>query len=255
MENYSPEHFGKAAADYYDDHLVQREPPSGTAVELLAKLTGDSRRLLEIGAGTGRFAIPLAAIGVEVVAVDISQAMLDRLTDHAQAEALEVATHALDATRTLPPGEFGVIGYFFNTLFMVGDRERQGETLRLAAAQLGSGGRVVVEAFVPNESMFGVGCSNDIRVLRITPDSLVLTARVVTKQMQTVDVQEVVFTNGEVRLIPHVMNYLSLAELDELCRDAGLELVERWQDWAGSPWQPGSKNAVSIYGAVSAGTR
>jgi hypothetical protein len=99
--------------------------------------------------------------------------------------------------------------------------------------------------------MFGEGTSSDFRVLRVTLDSVVMAARVVTKEAQTVDVQEIVMADGDVKLIPHVMYYLSLAQLDELCGQVGLKLVERWQDWAKTPLQPDSKNAISVYGKVN----
>jgi SAM-dependent methyltransferase len=251
MDNYSPDQFGNVAADYYDNYLVQREPPSDSVIELLMQLAGKSRRLLEVGAGTGRFAIPLAKAGVKVTAVDISHSMLGKLVGRALAEGMELPAYALDATRTLPPGQFEVIGYFFNTLFMVGDRNCQRESLRLAAAQLSNSGYVVVEAFVPSQSMFGEGTSSDFRVLQVTLESVVMAARVVTKETQTVDVQEIVMADGDVKLIPHVMYYLSLAQLDELCGQVGLKLVERWQDWAKTPIQPDSKNAISVYGKAN----
>ncbi|MDX6582107.1 MAG: hypothetical protein QOI10_1291 [Solirubrobacterales bacterium] len=53
--------------------------------------------VLELGAGTGRVALELAAAGAEVVALDSSQALLDQLRDRAAERRLVIETVCLDA--------------------------------------------------------------------------------------------------------------------------------------------------------------
>lgn len=65
-----------AIADAYDG---QRALPAGVAVQIataIVTLAGANSRILELGVGTGRIAVPVAAAGVRVVGVDISAAML-----------------------------------------------------------------------------------------------------------------------------------------------------------------------------------
>jgi 2-polyprenyl-3-methyl-5-hydroxy-6-metoxy-1,4-benzoquinol methylase len=55
---------------------------SGKAqADMLATVIPDGAKVLDFGCGDGRVAIPMAALGYEVTAVDASQNMLDRLTD------------------------------------------------------------------------------------------------------------------------------------------------------------------------------
>lgn len=57
---------------------------SGRAqADTLATVIPDGAKVLDFGCGDGRVAIPLAALGYEVTAVDSSQNMLDRLTERA----------------------------------------------------------------------------------------------------------------------------------------------------------------------------
>jgi SAM-dependent methyltransferase len=71
------------AADYYDRTRALSPPAMQRVVELLmAELAGEGP-CLEIGIGTGRIAVPLFRSGIEIVGVDISQAMLDRLVANA----------------------------------------------------------------------------------------------------------------------------------------------------------------------------
>ncbi|CAH9419507.1 hypothetical protein SGL43_06562 [Streptomyces globisporus] len=67
--------------------------------EMLATVIPDGAKVMDFGCGDGRVAIPMAAHGFEVTAVDASQNMLDRLTDRApdvttvQADADGIAGH------------------------------------------------------------------------------------------------------------------------------------------------------------------
>ena len=66
---------------------------------MLASVVPDGAKVMDFGCGDGRVAIPLAALGYDVTAVDSSQRMLDRLADRApdlttvQADADGVASH------------------------------------------------------------------------------------------------------------------------------------------------------------------
>ncbi|MFK0182316.1 class I SAM-dependent methyltransferase [Streptomyces xanthochromogenes] len=57
---------------------------SGQAqADMLATVLPDGAKVMDFGCGDGRVAIPMAALGYEVTAVDSSQRMLDRLTERA----------------------------------------------------------------------------------------------------------------------------------------------------------------------------
>jgi SAM-dependent methyltransferase len=69
------------AADFYDETrgFPPGEVPQIAALFVHAGNLSPSSRVLEIGVGTGRIALPLAAHVREIVGVDLSRAMLDRL--------------------------------------------------------------------------------------------------------------------------------------------------------------------------------
>lgn len=58
----------------------------------------DGGRVLDFGCGDGRLAIPLALLGFDVVAVDSSPEMLERLAANALDQDVEVATVLSDGT-------------------------------------------------------------------------------------------------------------------------------------------------------------
>jgi ubiquinone/menaquinone biosynthesis C-methylase UbiE len=64
--------YDRASADMFDPAVLD------PAVELLARLAGGGPAL-ELGIGTGRLALPLAARGVDVHGIDLSPAMVSQL--------------------------------------------------------------------------------------------------------------------------------------------------------------------------------
>jgi SAM-dependent methyltransferase len=101
------------AAGYYDK---TRALPAATMADLtglLAAELADRQPCLEIGVGTGRFALPLRAAGIAMAGTDISAAMLERLAANAAqmpVPASPVPLAQADATR-LPfaAGSFGSV--------------------------------------------------------------------------------------------------------------------------------------------------
>src|SRR5438477_576357 len=69
---------GAALADVYDDLYSDDVLDTERAVRRLRQLAG-AGPVLELGIGTGRLALPLAAGGLRVHGIDASAAMLDRL--------------------------------------------------------------------------------------------------------------------------------------------------------------------------------
>src|SRR5207247_1378908 len=74
------DYFGEEVAARYDETSDDMFEPGvvNATVDFLAELAGDGAAL-ELGIGTGRVALPLAARGVAVHGIDLSEAMVARL--------------------------------------------------------------------------------------------------------------------------------------------------------------------------------
>jgi len=77
MEGYGAKTYGDGIAEVYD-HLQVGRHDTDACVELLAGLAGEGP-VLELGVGTGRVALPLAARGLQVHGIDLSEARVERL--------------------------------------------------------------------------------------------------------------------------------------------------------------------------------
>ena len=67
--------FTQEVAEWYDDYratFYNYEVDAETATETIRKFRSDAKRILEVGVGTGAFAIALAKRGFEVDGIDNS---------------------------------------------------------------------------------------------------------------------------------------------------------------------------------------
>jgi ubiquinone/menaquinone biosynthesis C-methylase UbiE len=92
------------AVGYYDETRGLSPEVQDETVRRLRDALGPAASVIEVGAGTGQIAIPLARSGLRVLAVDLSAPMLRRLEQHARDQGAHVPTVVGDATR-LPIGD------------------------------------------------------------------------------------------------------------------------------------------------------
>jgi SAM-dependent methyltransferase len=249
MEGYDPSTYGERFADVYDDWYGEVSDVAGTVDRIAALAKGGPA--LELGVGSGRIAIPLAARGVEVHGVDTSPAMLARL--HSKPGGAAVHTTVADMA-TLDLGEpppFSVVFVAFNTFFNLTTAAAQQACLERVAALLAPGGSFVLEAFVPAEGAVG----GAVEPRRIAADEVVLTVSTIDTASQTVSGQHVHLSEAGIRLRPWCLRFAPPEELDEMAGAAGLELVERQAGWRDEPFGPDSPAHVSTYRCVRVNDR
>jgi SAM-dependent methyltransferase len=217
------------------------------SVQVLADLAAGGT-VLELGIGTGRVALPLAARGLSVHGIDASEAMVAKLREKPGGDATPVtignfADVAVD-------GAFALVFVVFNTLFNLTSQAEQVRCFHNVARHLTAAGVFVVEAFVPDLS----GFVNDqaVRTVHVTTDSAYLEASVHDPVAQTVRYQYIEITQAGARLYPVPMRYAWPSELDLMARLAGLELRERWGGWDRSPFKASSSAHVSVYARAEA---
>jgi SAM-dependent methyltransferase len=106
-----------------------------------AETPGGAGPVLDVGAGTGRVSLDLAARGISVVALDAEPALLSALTE--RAGGLPVQIVAADARSfDLGDARFGLIIVPMQTLQLLGGPDGRAGFLRSARAHLAPGGVV-----------------------------------------------------------------------------------------------------------------
>lgn len=122
-------------------------------LELFERLAGRSGgAIADLGAGTGRVALHLAAKGHRVTAVDTDAALLAALAERAAARGIEVATAVGDARSLDLPERYGLIIAPMQLLHIVGGENGRRQVLTSVASHLEPGGRfaaVILEEPLP----------------------------------------------------------------------------------------------------------
>lgn len=233
--------FGEDVASRYDDGADMFDPAVvDPAVDLLAELAGDGRAL-ELGIGTGRIALPLAARGVRVAGIDDSEAMVSRLRAKAGAEGIDVTIGDFSTTRA--DGEFSLVYLVFNTIFNLVTQDAQVACFENAAAHLASGGRFLIETHVPDLQRLPLG--QTIVPFRADPGGV--SFDVYDVATQRFSSQHFHFSETGVRATPVEFRYAWPAELDLMARIAGLALEHRFAGWGREPFTALSRAHVSVY--------
>ena len=115
-------------------------------LELWRALAADAGggAVLDVGAGTGRVTLDLAARGIDVVALDSDPTLLAALADRAASASLSVATLAADARAFATDRRFALIIVPMQTIQLLGGADGRAEFLRAARAHLTEDGVVAV---------------------------------------------------------------------------------------------------------------
>jgi SAM-dependent methyltransferase len=235
--------FDEQTAERYDGSTAERFDPAvlDPTVDFLLEHAGGGRAL-ELGIGTGRVAVPLAARGVPVAGIDLSPYMLARLRAKAGAAGIEAVEGDFATTRLA--GTFTLAYLVFNTITNLTTQDEQVACFENVARHLAPGGVFVMEVFVP--------------ILQKLPSGEVFHTFAHDQVRHSFDEYDVVtqvlhshhywhHDDGTYTVHSAPYRYAWPAELDLMARIAGLRLVERWGDWDRSPFTATSEQHVSVW--------
>jgi SAM-dependent methyltransferase len=226
--------YDETSADMFDPALV--EP----VVDFLAELAGGGRAL-ELGIGTGRIALPLAARGVPVHGIELSRAMVAQLRAKSGGEEIGVAVG--DFATTTVEGTFAVAYLVFNTIMNLTTQEEQVACFRNVAAHLDPGGCFVIEVGVPELQRLPPG--ETLRVFDLSETHWGVDEYDVARQGLVS--HHLQLAGDSVERVSMPFRYVWPSELDLMARLAGMRLRERWSGWKRETFTSDSRSHVSVW--------
>jgi SAM-dependent methyltransferase len=213
--------YGESCVEFYDQ-LYREVAPN--LIDRLCELSA-AGRVLELGIGTGRIALPLAARGVDVRGIEGSPSMIERLRGKPGGSELQVVLGNFADGEI--EGPFSLIFSLVSTFFLLRSKEEQQRCFERVARLLGDGGLFVLENFEP----LGAKPLADNGPLN----------------------QQIYLAEHSVETLNGPREYrvrLCCAkpqQLDEMARKAGLRLRERWSNWQRKPYTPSDHSNISVY--------
>jgi SAM-dependent methyltransferase len=250
---------GDTFARLYDLDLVE-DPGDLDLYLALAARTGGP--ILELGGGTGRVAVPLAAAGHEVTAVDIDPAMLGRARRRAKAagaaiggriDFVEADMLGLDLPSA---GSFRLAIIALNSLFLLATRAAQREAFATMARHLASGGLAVVDIWLPDaDDLARFDGRLILEYERRDPEANALVTKIAAAQHDaasgTVNLTSI-YEEGDQGASParyvrrDALRLVSADELLDFAQSAGLEVETLAGGYDLEPLGAGSERAIIV---------
>lgn len=139
----------------YDQIARIYDPWSQSVVEDVSFYVEEAVRaggpVLELGVGTGRIAVPMAAAGVPVIGVDTSEGMLAVARERAELAGVAELVDLRQGDMRDPPveGAFALIAIPFRSLLHMESDDDRRAALRAVRDRLAPDGRFVFDVFTP----------------------------------------------------------------------------------------------------------
>ncbi|HWO26371.1 MAG TPA: class I SAM-dependent methyltransferase [Kofleriaceae bacterium] len=278
IETGSREHYEDAAL--YDYEYRRRRADVTFYRELARRRLGGSGRILELGCGSGRVTVPLARDGHEVVALDRSRPMLDRLRARVAALPAAAAARITPAEGDLRsfevPGAFPLVIAAFNVLEHLYTRGEVDACLRSVAAHLAPGGVFAFDVQLPDlgwllrdpgkrwaRTRF-TDPTTKRRMLYSTnhdydPISQIALIRLYYDPVDPVDGpghgHGHAGGDGPGHVVQLSQRKFFPAELEALVSHAGMRVLERFGDFSFGPLGPGAESQVLVCQVAPTKTR
>jgi SAM-dependent methyltransferase len=241
---------------HYDALKAQNDIPF-----YLSQAKTASGPVLEIGCGTGRVTIPLAASGVDIVGLDVSGSMLQEAKRKADEQALSLTWVEADG-RSFDLGQrFALIIMPFNTLQFFRDARSLEQIFDRIKTHLKPDGRFIFDVFNPQVSF-----------LAVDPSSRYERARYFDPhgggEVVLEETREYIADRQVVRSTRHYhlgarqdcsvrsleMRCFFPCELDLLLEHHGFRLLAKYGDFDGSPVSNRSPKQICVCSAIPAGS-
>ena len=234
--------FGEAVAERYDERTASLDTADvvDLMVDAIVELA-DGGAVLEFAIGTGRIALPVAARGLSVSGIDLSEAMVEKLRAKPGGDSIAVTIGDFASTKV--NGSFSLVYLVANTIMNLTTQDGQVAAFENASAHLRPGGRFLVEVIVPGWQRLPPGerfQPFDVSASHVGIDEIDVVTQSSFSHHWWIE-------GGRAQAVSMPFRYVWPSELDLMARLAGMTLSERWGGWAREPFGATSAKHVSVW--------
>jgi SAM-dependent methyltransferase len=245
----------RAPSDWYADEALWAETYSfmfpdssfASAREQVSQLIGlsgiEGGRLLDMGCGPGRYAVPFAKRGFSVTGVDITPFLIEKARDYAGAEGVEVELVEQDMRHFVRPETFDLALSMLTSFGYFDDEQENLDVLKNIYASLKPGGAFIFDTY---------GKEIIARVFQETssqklPDGgVIVQRREVTHDWSQMENEWLVIREGQTRtfLLRHWI--YSGREFKQLLAAAGFSDIRLFGDLDGKPYGRDAARLIAL---------
>ena len=245
-------------AERYD--IFYHAAPEGELDFYLNAIDRCGGTVLELGVGTGRIAIPAAAMGHDVTGIDVNRPMLDRARLKSIAAPLSGKLHLVEADMSkvdLPRKDFDLVIIPAHTLALVTDERGQSETLMRCAEHMDPDATLIFNLFKPSDDLIngepgetfllGVVEDDEYGVRHVLTGSNEFdTTRQINRCTQVIETLNADGESIDREELQVVFRYLHNDQVIDMLEESGLRAIEVFGDFDGSPLTDDSEEMIYI---------
>jgi SAM-dependent methyltransferase len=211
-------------------------------VEQIIALTGVSAgRVLDLGCGPGRHAVPLAIRGLNVTAVDASPFLLGKAKEHANRSNVEVDFVQADMRAFRRPERFDLAVSMFSSFGYFADRADDRQVAANLHDSLSSGGLALIDVMSKEltgrfKDTWWTEAENVTKVER----------HEIVENWTRIKSEWLLIRDGSVQHFEYCVRIYSGQELSDLLRDVGFGDVVLHGDLDGRPYGPSARRLVAV---------
>ncbi|WP_051856534.1 class I SAM-dependent methyltransferase [Streptomyces sp. NRRL B-1347] len=241
--------YGREFQGWYDRLFPDDTLTALTVETLVSLLPGAGGGALELGAGTGRVAIPLSRF-TPVVAVDSSKEMIQALDVSISKHGANVQSMWADMRDYADDEQYAIVYCICGSLSLLLEVEEQQEAMNRAAARLAPGGLLVVETY--NRPAILAMHGDLPRTTYFTkypePGTGVQTHSTLVPGSDLWECAHIWFDkDGTSRVGHEISRLISPEDVDAYAANCGLSVVAHWADWNQTPYHEQSGTYVCVY--------
>ena len=243
-------------ARFYDADYRFYDEDIDLVAELARQAGGD---VLELGCGTGRVLVPVAAAGCRVTGVDASPALLDIARRKLETAGVAARAELLEQDlRTFDAGadRFSFAYCVSNTLMHLTSAADQVRVLRRAHRHLQPGGTLLLALFNPDVPRLvevaglqeladrWTDAASGAEVIKWCVRNVDWTAQI----QDTLFIYEEIFADGRVQrtLCPFPLRFLWRHEAELMLARSGFDVDAVWGSFDGDPYDAASENLILL---------
>ena len=243
-------------AERYD--IFYEAAPEGELEFYLNAIHRNGGSVLELGVGTGRIAIPAAAMGHDITGVDLNEPMLECARQKASRAPLHGQLKLIQADIAelcLEKKDYELIIIPAHTLALITDERSQLETLKRCAMHMADDAQLIFNLFNPSEDLVN-GPSGETFLLGVVEDETQELRHVLTgvndfdlrnqinRCVQTIETLDSEGNLVDREQLPVLFRYLHHDQVVEMADRAGLRVTAVFGDFDGSPLQNDSEEMI-----------
>ena len=212
-------------------------------VDLLALSGVVSGRVLDLACGPGRHALPLAARGFDVTAVDGSTYLLDELRQRCESQDLSMAIHHADMRSFESENGFDLVLSMHTSFGYFEDEDEDLELLRRIHGQLRPEGQLLLDVAGKE---YIVRQIEPLMVRELGDDQFLIEQPEVFDSCSRLETDWTLVDGDEVHRARFRLRIYSAVELAALCREAGFSALDIYGDLQGTPYDLDSDRLIIL---------